>query len=99
MNSPVTIWREHKKLHSYLNKVGKLLVWTKIFVAPSGFEHQTPYLVGIVDFGDHKMPLQIVDTEEEDLKINQKVITVIRKIGKAKSEDVIEYGVKVKPRS
>lgn len=98
MNSPVTIWRSHKKLHTYLNKIGRLIVWTKIYVAPSGFEHQVPYLVGIVQLSNgQKMPLQVVDCEEEDLKPNQKVITVIRKIGKAKSEDVIEYGVKVKP--
>lgn len=97
MNSPVTIWRQHKKLSSYLNKVGKLLVWTKVFVAPEGFEHQTPYLVGIVQFEAERLPLQIVDCEEEKLKINQKMKIVIRKIGKAKSEDVIEYGLKVKP--
>ena len=97
MNSPVTIWRSHKKLHTYLNKVGRLIVWTKSFVAPSGFEHQVPYLVGIVQFNGEKMPLQIVDCEEEDLKENLKVITVIRKIGKVRSEDVIEYGIKVKP--
>lgn len=95
--NPASIWRQHKKLHNYLNKVGRLLVWTKIFVAPSGFEHQTPYLVGIVQFNGEKMPLQIVDCEETDLKVNMRVITVIRKIGKAKLEDVIEYGVKVKP--
>ena len=99
MNSPVQIWRSHKKLSTYLNKVGRLIVWTKIFVAPSGFEHQIPYLVGIIQFDNERLPLQIVDCEEEDLKANQKVITVIRKIGKAKAEDVIEYGVKVKPRS
>ena len=97
MSTPVNIWRQHKKLHLYLNKVGKLIVWTKIFVPPAGFEHEAPYLAGIVDFEDFRMPAQIVDCEEKDLKINQKVITVIRKIGKAKSEDVIEYGVKVKP--
>ncbi len=97
MNSPVQIWRQHKKLHSYLNKVGKLLVWTKIFVAPEGFEHQTPYLVGIVQFDGEKLPLQIIDCEEKDLKINKLVKIVIRKIGKVKSEDVIEYGLKAKP--
>jgi len=97
MSTPSIIWRQHKKLHNYLGKVGKLLVWTRVFVAPSGFEHQTPYLVGIVQFNEEKMPLQIVDCIEEDLKVNMKVITVIRKIGKAKTEDVIEYGVKVKP--
>lgn len=98
MNSPVTIWRSHKQLNNYLNKVGRLLVWTKVFVAPEGFEHQTPYLVGIIEFSkQERMPLQIVDCEEKDLKVNMKVVTVIRKIGKAKSEDVIEYGLKVKP--
>lgn len=97
MNSPVQIWRQHKTLSPYLNKVGRLLVWTKIFVAPVGFEHQTPYLVGIIDFGDHKLPLQIVDCTEEELRVNMKVKIVIRKIGKAKSDDVIEYGLKVKP--
>lgn len=97
MSTPVTIWRQHKTLHTYINKVGQLIVWTKIHVAPQGFEHQVPYLVGIVQFEDERIPLQIVDCEEKDLKANMKVITVIRKIGKAKSEDVIEYGLKVKP--
>lgn len=97
MSTPSQIWRSHKKLQTYLNRTGRLIVWTKIHVAPTGFEHQVPYLVGIVDFTTHKMPLQIVDCEEKDLKVNQKVVTVIRKIGKVKAEDVIEYGVKVKP--
>ena len=97
MNSPVTIWRDHKNLHNYLNKIGRVIVWTKILVPPTGFEHEAPYLVGIIQFSDVKLPLQIVDCDEKDLKPNRRVITVIRKIGKAKSEDVIEYGVKVKP--
>lgn len=98
MTSPVTIWRQHKNLHTYLNKTGRLLVWTKIYVAPSGFEHQVPYLVGIVELENgQRLPLQIVDCEEEGLTVNQKMVTVIRKIGKVQSSDVIEYGIKVKP--
>lgn len=97
MSSPVQIWRNHKNLNKYLNKVGRLLVWTKILVAPTGFEHQVPYLVGIVDFGKERLPLQIVDCEEKTLKPNQKVKIVIRKIGKVKPDDVIEYGLKAKP--
>lgn len=98
MNSPVTIWREHKQLHKYLDKQGKLLVWTKVFVAPSGFEHQAPYIAGIVQFEDKtKLPVQVVDCEEADLKPNQKVVVVIRKIGKVKPDETIEYGIKVKP--
>lgn len=97
MSTPVSIWRSHKTLHNYLNKTGKLIVWTKIFVAPEGFEHQTPYIVGIIQLENERLPLQVVDCEEEKLKVNQKMKIVIRKIGKAKSEDVIEYGLKVKP--
>ncbi len=97
MNSPVKIWRKHKGLKFYLGKKGKVLVWTKILVPPLGFEHQAPYLVGIVQFeGGQKLPVQIVDCEEKDLKPNQKVEVVIRKIGKVKPEEVIEYGIKVK---
>lgn len=98
MSSPVQIWRSHKKLSSYLNRIGRLIVWTKILVAPQGFEHQVPYFVGIVQFEDgEKMPVQVVDCLEENLKPNLKVKAVIRKIGKVQSEDVIEYGIKVKP--
>ncbi|MDO8503775.1 MAG: hypothetical protein Q7S60_03720 [bacterium] len=98
MTSPSTIWRQHKTLNADLNKVGKLLVWTKNFVPSSGFEHQIPYIVGIVQFEDgERKPLQIVDCDEKNLKPNQKVITVIRKIGKVKQDEVIEYGIKAKP--
>lgn len=98
MSTPSVIWRQHQKLQKSLGKTGRLLVWTKISVAPMGFEHEVPYLVGIVKLDNsEKMPVQIVDCQEKDLKINQKVQIVIRKIGKAKSEDVIEYGIKVKP--
>lgn len=96
--NPVEIWRTHKSLKNYLNKKGKLIVWTKIFTAPLGFENQVPYIVGIIEFEDKtRLPLQIVDCEEADLKPNLKVTTVIRRIGKTKPEDVIEYGVKVRP--
>lgn len=98
MSSPVEIWRNHKKLNKYLNKKGKLLVWTKIYIAPSGFEHQAPYIVGIIEFENkERLPLQIVDCNEDGLKPNQKVTVVIRKIGKAKPDEAIEYGIKVKP--
>lgn len=73
-------------------------MWTKIFVAPSGFEHEAPYYVAIIEFKNgQRMPLQLVDCEEKHLKPNQKVVTVIRKMGKVKIDEVVEYGVKAKP--
>lgn len=105
MNSPAEVWRQHKKLHSYLDKVGKLLVWTKVLVAPQGFEDFVPYFSGIVEFdpapGDAgrvvRMPVQITDCQEEMLKVGMKLITVIRRGKKVKADEVIEYVVKVRP--
>lgn len=98
MSSPSEVWRNHKKLNKYLNKRGKLLVWTKVSVAPQGFEDFVPYFSGIVEFEDgEKMPVQIVDCKEEELKKNPKVITVIRRGKKVKMDEVIEYAIKVRP--
>lgn len=98
MSSPIKNWRETKSLHKSLGLVGKIITWTKIFVAPSGFEHEVPYTVAIVEFLDgKKIAAQVVDCGEEDLKEGQKVITVIRRIGRQKPDEVIEYGIKVKP--
>jgi uncharacterized OB-fold protein len=91
-------WRQHKNLRKYLNQKGKLLVWTKILIPPLGYEDFVPYFSGIVKFeGGEKMPVQIVDCTEEQIKQNVKVIAVIRRGKKVGANDVIEYTVKVKP--
>lgn len=98
MNSPSQIWRNHKKLHNYLNKRGKLLVWTKVSVAPFGFEDFVPYFSGIVELETgEKLPVQIVDCTEKDLKPNLKVVTLVRRGAKVKPDEVIEYVIKVRP--
>lgn len=98
MNSPVKHWRDTKKINKHLSQKGKLLVWTKIFTAPSGFEYQAPYFAGIVELENGKrVPSQIVDCTEEDLKPNLKVISIIRRSRKPQAADVIEYGIKFKP--
>ena len=98
MSSPVTVWRHHKNIRNYLGKVGKIIVWTKVFIAPAGFEHEAPYFVAIVEFADkERMPLQLVEFGQKEPKINQKVATVVRKLGKVKLDEVIEYGIKAKP--
>lgn len=99
MSSPITVWRHHKKLKNYLNQEGKIVVWTKVFIAPEGFQHEAPYFVAIVEFTNtnkYRLPIQLVDFESEP-KPNQKVITVVRRLGKVKLDEVIEYGIKAKP--
>lgn len=96
MNSPIEIYRHHTKISKYLHKKGVILFWTQIHVAPSAFEHQTPYFVGIIQFDDgEKMPLELVECEEEPT-LNQKVQTVLRRIGKSTPDGVILYGLKAR---
>lgn len=98
MHSPVKNWRETKKIHKYLGKTGKVITWTKVFVAPSGFEHEAPYISAIIEFKDGKrMAAQIVDCTEEQIIEGMEVVTVVRKIGKPASDEIINYGIKVKP--
>jgi uncharacterized OB-fold protein len=98
MNNTIATWRKTKELHELLGKTGTIVVWTRIYVAPSGFAKQVPYVVAIVDFGkDGKKTLQLVDFDETHLQSGQKVVTVVRRAGFPGKEEVITYGVKVKP--
>lgn len=96
--NPANIWRKSKKLSAQLDKTGKVLTFTTIHSAPAGFEHQIPYHVGIISFENGlNRALEIVDCEQKALKIGLKVQTVIRRIGQSEPEELIEYGIKVKP--
>lgn len=97
---PAAIWRQSQKLAQHLVKTGRVLTFTTIYSAPLGFEHQVPYSVGIIKFEDGTSTcLEIVDCKIKDLKIGLKVQTVIRRIGQVEPDELIEYGVKVKPAS
>lgn len=98
MSSPVASWRKTKEVTRLLNKTGKLLVWTKIHAAPSGFEDYGSYISGIVEFEDgKKVPVQIVDCTEDQLKVGMEVITVVRRGAHVNASDIIEYVIKVVP--
>ncbi len=98
MNNPVKNWRNTKQLHSFLGRQGKLLVWTKVTTAPAGFEYQSPYFTGIIELEDKvRMPIQIIDCEESELKIDLKMKLVIRRLKKPGPSDVIDYAVKATP--
>lgn len=98
MSNAVANWRKNRELPNELGKAGKIIVWTRIYVAPKGFTHQVPYVVAIVEFGKkERRTLQLVDFDEEQLQVGQKVITVVRRIGSPSKEDIITYGIKVKP--
>lgn len=97
MKSPSKISRESKTLHNLLGKEGKILTWTKIYSPPAGFENQVPYYCGVVDFGNKKISVELVDFDK-DPKIGQLVVAVVRRIGGSEPDEVIEYGIKSAPK-
>ncbi len=97
MSSSITTWRQTKNIHARIGKIGKVVSWTKIFVAPIGFENEVPYYAAIVEFEKEKREtFQLVDFDTGP-QIGQNVITVVRRIGKQKPAEVIQYGIKAKP--
>src|SRR3989344_3020652 len=96
--NPAAIWRDSRKLEQALGKVGKIMAVTTIYSPPSGYEHQVPYNVAIVEFEDGlKHACEVVDVAKDSLKIGLKVKAVIRRIGQSEPEELIEYSIKVKP--
>ncbi len=74
---------------------GKIYSFTKIEVAPVGFEDQAPYVLAIIelDEGAH-LTAQIVDIHTSKLKIGDRVEPMFRIIQRDDPEGLIHYGFK-----
>jgi uncharacterized OB-fold protein len=81
-----------------VGKTGVIRSWTVIRVPPADFGYQAPYAVVLVALknGD-SIAAQMVDYSERHLAIGQKVITVVRRTIQTQTDDVVPYGIKVKP--
>jgi uncharacterized OB-fold protein len=81
-----------------LEYTGELLTFTIIRVAPSGFEKQSPYAIGIIELkGGGRITTQITDIPVENVKIGMKVRVEFRKINDDGHEGIHLYGYKVVP--
>ncbi|MBI4008688.1 OB-fold domain-containing protein [Candidatus Roizmanbacteria bacterium] len=98
MISPVKIWRRQREIRKHLGKKGSILAWTIIYVTGTEFKKFAPYPVAIVKLEDgKKITAPLVDYEKENLKLGQKVKVVLRKVREGDHEDVLVYGIKLKP--
>src|SRR3989344_333722 len=98
MISPVKIWRRQKEVRNLLDKEGKILTWSLIYVSGKDFKKYAPYPVVLVEFENGKKAVgQLVDYDKNNLKMGEKVISILRKVRESNSEDVIPYGLKFKP--
>lgn len=98
MISPVKIWRRQKQIRKLLNKTGKILTWTIIYIAGSEFKIYAPFPAVIAKLEDgEKVTAPLVDYEENDLKMGKKVKVILRKVREGDKEDVLVYGIKLRP--
>ncbi|AJF60513.1 MAG: hypothetical protein QT03_C0001G1027 [archaeon GW2011_AR10] len=89
--------RRGKIVDEEMPRTGKILSWTEVFVAPTGFENETPYFIAIIELENKTRILsQIVDSGKDKIKIGAKVKKVFRKIADEHEEGVIAYGYKFK---
>ena len=96
--SPVKLWRRHKNTATLIGKKGKILLWTIIRVPARSFVDQAPYPVVIVKMQNgENMIGQLVDWQEEDLKVGREVVCVLRRLSTEEKESVIYYNIKFKP--
>lgn len=98
MISPVKIWRRQKEIRSLLGKAGTIVTWTIIYTPGNEFKRYAPFPVAIIRLqSGENITAPIVDYEKEDLKIGKKVKIVLRKVRQSAEEDVLVYGIKLKP--
>ncbi len=89
--------RRGKLVDESMPRKGKIVSWTQCFVGPTGFEHETPYFVAIIEL-ENKVRLlaQLVDSDEKKVKTGACVEKVFRKINDADKSGPIAYGYKFK---
>ncbi len=89
--------RKGKLIERKMPTTGKIVSFTEVFVAPKGFENETPYFIAIIELENKARLLsQIVDSKKEKIKIGAKVKVAFRKISDTEAEGAIAYGYKFK---
>lgn len=96
--TPVKIWRRKESLGLHIGKKGTVESFTIVHVAPAGYSQYAPFPVVIVRLvNGQKLIGQMVDYKQEDLRVGQKVVAVIRRQRTEGKKDVIPYVIKFRP--
>jgi len=97
MLSPVKDWRRQREVRNKLNCQGRILSWTKVYVAPKHFRLQTPYYLILVELKNkEKLIGQLVDQGKKKIAIGMRVVSVLRRLREGGKEGVVIYGLKFK---
>ena len=95
--TPVQLTRTIRDRYQFLGKVGRVVSFTLIRVAPEQLKRRTPYVVAIVDFGTQRATMTLADVRKDEVFMGMKVVGVLRRLYEPSKEGVIPYGVKCVP--
>ena len=77
---------------------GTVVTFTVIHDAPEAFELMKPYVLAIVELDEGaRLTSQIIDVENEEVKIGMRVEAAFRKLGSEGEAGIIHYGYKFRP--
>lgn len=84
-----------EKEHVEFEQEAKLVTWSTVFSAPSGYEQDVPYVIAILEFSNgQRFTTQLTDIDPSKLKFGQKFYPTLRKYYEGSEKDVIRYGLK-----
>ena len=90
--------RKGKMVEYKFSGKGKIYSYTVIRVAPEGYEYYVPYVLAIIELEEGaRITGQLVDTDPENIMVDQDVEMVFRKIHEDNPEGLITYGFKFRP--
>jgi uncharacterized OB-fold protein len=85
-------------IDTQLSGLGKIYSYTVIHDPPAGFKDLAPYVMALVRLDEGPLVLsQIVDVDQDQLKIGMSVQVVFRRIGDAGRTGVLRYAYKFRP--
>lgn len=89
--------RRGKLVPKQMPRRGKIFSFTEVKTGPTGFDHETPYFLAVIELENGvRLLSQVVDSEAEKVKIGARVEKVFRKISEQRREGAIAYGYKFK---
>ena len=78
-----------------LPRDGKIVSYTVVHTPSSNFSEEAPFAVGVIDLGDDvKITAQVVDCDEDELKVGAPVRMEFRKLQEAGESGILCYGYK-----
>lgn len=92
--NPVFLKRTAGKRYKYLGAKGKVLTFTMVTTGPEDLFNRTPYWVAVVDFGEKRATVPLIEIDPEKIKKGMRVVGVLRRMMEPTKEGVITYGVK-----